>query len=180
MNEHATPFDDVLSLRASGHVRRWHTIRTVTQTTVAEHTGQALSLLLLLYPAPGPSINLIKSLAWHDSAERIVGDVPGPTLRTFPAYKELYEQLEQVVMMRHHPAAIVELTNDEKTWLKACDVLELYLHCHDEIRLGNSHFHVVMKRAEHYLKSPLCSTTPREVLDFVEWFEVVGKTRSFA
>lgn len=98
-------FDETLSLRASGHVRRWHTIRTITQQTVAEHSGQALTLLLQLHP--DPSFNLIRALLWHDSAERVVGDVPSPALRADIVYRDAYEHAERVVFVTQHPSAIM-------------------------------------------------------------------------
>jgi 5'-deoxynucleotidase YfbR-like HD superfamily hydrolase len=168
-------FEDALSLRASGHVARWHTVRTITRQSVAEHSGQAVTLLLLLHP--GPSLNLVKAMNWHDGSERLVGDVPAPIRREFKAFAQMYEELELVVAMRHHPSAVVTLTDDERDWLKTIDVLELFLHCHDEARLGNAEFRVIQGRARDYLWSS--STTPEIVREFVLWFEEEGQTRRF-
>lgn len=167
--------DQILSLRASGHVKRWHTIRTITQQTVAEHSGQALTLLLMLHP--DPSIRLIRTVLWHDSSERVAGDVPAPMRRAFPSFAKQYEEIEEVVAMRWHPEALETLNDEEQRWLKAVDTLELFLHAHDECRLGNCEFHIIFQRAKNYL---MTLTTPPEVVKFVEWFLVEGCTRSFA
>ena len=168
-------FEDALSLRASGHVKRWHTIRTLTQQTVAEHSGQALTLLLILHP--DPSMNLVKALLWHDSSERLVGDIPAPIRRAFPSFAAEYEQLELVVAMKHHPSAIVDLTDDEKRWLKAIDTLELLMHVAEEIKLGNAAFRAIYVRALDYL---LTDATPVEVREFIDWYESNGYQVTFA
>ncbi len=165
--------DEAMSLRASGHVARWHTLQHVNRQTDAEHSAQALSLLLLLHP--DPSVNLIKSLLWHDSAERVCGDMPAPIKRENPELSAHYEAAE-MSFFEIHPTvidAMTKLTEDERLWLKAVDVLELLLYCHDEIAMGNSHFEIIEKRARQYLAS---AVTPIEVTQFVNRFQ----HRSFA
>lgn len=157
--------EEILSLRASGLVKRWHTAPTLHQQTVSEHSGQAVSLLLLLHP--DPSVNLIKGMLWHDSSERHVGDVPSPVRRAEPDFARMYEQIEVAFMEEIHSTAfnaIVRLTPLEMTWLKAIDVLELFLYCHDEVALGNTHFVAIEKRARGYL---LSSEAPSEIIDFI-------------
>lgn len=173
-------FEQVESLRASGHVARWHVFPQLgSRQTVAEHSGQAVSLLLLLHP--GPSLSLIKAMLWHDSAERIVGDVPAPVRRQFPEYSEIYEKIEVLVHDQHHPAvsrAMTDLTIEECQWLKAIDVLELVMHCHDLEMLGNRHAAIARNRACDYLKND--PNTPKIVLEFLQhYFTQDGGPRSF-
>lgn len=173
-------FSHALSLRASGYVKRWHTIHTLRDQTVALHSGQAVSLLLCLYPAPGPSVNLIKAMQWHDCSERIVGDAPSPGLRAFPAYRQMYQELEMVVALRDHPPmheAILALSTEETAWLRAIDVLEAFLFSREEIKLGNEEFGMVSGRLYDSLTR---EETPIVVREFVDWFITDGMNRSFA
>lgn len=169
---------EILSLRASGLVSRWHTVPTLHRQNVAEHSGQAVSLLLMLHPKP--SLNLIKAMMWHDSAERHCGDVPAPVRKENQALSKEYELSEIGFTHEHHPTAYyaqANLTVEERAWLKAIDVLELILYCQDEVTLGNGRFGAICARAEGYLKNS--HSTPVEVLNFLDWFNT-NRTRSFA
>jgi 5'-deoxynucleotidase YfbR-like HD superfamily hydrolase len=171
-------FLHALSLRASGYVKRWHTIHTMREQSVASHSGQAVSLLLCLHPSP--SLNLIKAVLWHDCSERVVGDAPSPGLRAFPEYRRMYEQLEMVVALRDHPSmydAIVALNDDERQWLRAIDVLEAFLFSQEEVKLGNSQFSVVTGRLYDALNM---EGTPAPVIAFRDWYLPEGRDRSFA
>lgn len=167
---------EILSLRASGLVKRWHVITTLREQTVAEHSAQALSLLLLLHP--DPSIRLIKAILWHDSSELKCGDVPSPVRRENPELDAAYRRAERALAKKSHPSyAEIELTLTEKQWLQAVDVLELWLHCHDETMLGNQHFYVIEQRAGAWLEK--CGVQP--VVEFVEWHQAgLNCRRSFA
>lgn len=171
-------FAHALSLRASGYVRRWHTIHTLRDQTVALHSGQAVSLLLCLHPSP--SLNLIKAIQWHDCSERIVGDAPSPGLRAFPKYRAMYEELEMVVALRDHPPmhdALRDLTDEERRWLRAIDVLEAFLFSREEIKLGNEEFGVVSGRLYESLNR---DETPIAIREFVDWYLAVGMQMRFA
>lgn len=177
----AARFFEIESLRASGHTRRWHTFPHLGDSqTVAEHSGQAVSLLLLLHPSP--SVSLIKALMWHDTAERIAGDVPAPIRRMNPDFAEHYELVEAKIHDEHHPSvarAMASLTIEELTWLKAIDVLELVMHCHDMWMLGNRHALIVRDRGVGYLENE--RKTPPIVLEFLNHYLTQdGGPRSFA
>lgn len=169
-------FQQVLSLRASGHVRRWHTIRVIGEQTAAEHSGAAVSLMLLLHPSP--SIALLKAMSWHDSSERVVGDVPAPIRRKMPEFAAMYEQMERVVAMDQHPIAIVELTDEEQTWLRAIDVLELLMFASEQVRIGNADFEIVYGRALSCLDRS--QETPLRVRSFASWYSQHGRWENFA
>lgn len=169
---------EILSLRSSGLVSRWHTVPTLHRQNVAEHSGQAVSLLLMLHPSP--SLSLIKAMLWHDTSERYCGDVPAPVRRMNKTFSDMYEHVEELFMESDHPVAhkaTQELTQSEREWLRAIDVLELILYCQDEVMLGNGRFGVICARAEGYLKNS--HSTPVEVLNFLDWFHT-NRTRSFA
>lgn len=160
------------SLRASGNVKRWHTLPIIGQQTVAEHSGQAVSLLLLLHP--NPSLRLIKAVMWHDSSERAVGDVPA-TARRYHEFYEAYSKAENEFMMNEHPSvydAIAWLDPVELNWLKAVDLLELIMFCDDQFWLGNRQMKIVQNRAIAWMKRN--ENTPIEVQNFLAHYEING------
>lgn len=174
-------FDEILSLRAGAHVSRWHTLPEIGRgQSVGEHSGNTVSLMLLLHPSP--SLELIKAMLWHDTAERLVGDVPAPIRRANPVFAAEYEKAESGVTQSLHPTAHVALTGldeEETYWLKAIDVLELLLHCHDQLMLGNRHYEAIADRAYGYLSSN--EKTPLQVRQFASWcHEGDGRGRSHA
>lgn len=170
-------FSHALSLRAGGYVRRWHTVHTLREQRVDSHSGQAVSLLLCLHPAPSHS--LIKAVLWHDCSERVVGDAPSPGLRAFPEYRRLYEELELVVALRDHPpmhTALTELTTEERQWLRAVDLLEAFLFAREEIRIGNSRFNAISGDLYAVLN---VEGTPTPVMEFLDWYMRHGHDMRF-
>jgi 5'-deoxynucleotidase YfbR-like HD superfamily hydrolase len=161
--------DDILSLRASGHVKRWHTVpRVGGEQSVAEHSAQALSLLFLLHP--NPSINLVKAVLWHDSAERLTGDLPAPIKRKYPEIRNAYMKAEHDFLLKHHAVleALSELTSSDVEWLKVVDVLELLLESRDQMLLGNRHAANIAERARSYLHDMKLN---RAVKDFLAYLD---------
>lgn len=71
------------------HVKRWHTVATVHQQSVAEHqwlvTAIALELNKLIV-GEEPPVTLILEAMFHDAPEVRLGDPPTPAKRHFPAY----------------------------------------------------------------------------------------------
>lgn len=127
----------VKRLRESGHVRRCHTIPHLGEYTVGKHSYDALSLLLVLHP--GPSVNLIKAVLWHDAGERYCGDLPAPAKWASATLREAYETLEAGVVRRMHGLGEImdSFTEDDKRWLDAVDRIEFMLWCFEQTQLGN-------------------------------------------
>lgn len=175
MSDLMSEFRETMSLRASFLVKRWHVMPTIREQTVGEHSGQAVQLLLMLHP--DPSMSLVKALLWHDTSERVVGDVPAPAKRAHPEFCKFYEAYEERIQREMHPSTIVELMPSDHRWLKAIDVLELVLHMGDEILLGSKHAVIVSKRARKYLRDS--ADTPAEVSAFLDAYEAFGH-ESFA
>lgn len=123
----------VAATREGGAVRRCHAIPHHGLYNIAQHSYGAVSLLLLLHPEP--SLNLIKALQWHDVGERWLGDMPGPAKTVNERLGEVYEQVEARMLFQLGLAPA--LTEEEAHWLKAMDVLELWLWCREEEALGN-------------------------------------------
>ncbi len=155
---------EILSLRAGGRVLRWHAMPHVGQQTVADHCGHAVGLLFLLHPSPGEA--LVKSLLWHDQAERVVGDMPSPGKRAFPTLGAEYERAEAEFLGRYADVAAANssLTEEDLAWLSAIDRLERYLFLRDQEMLGNAHAVAVADRQRAALTDP---SVPEPIREFV-------------
>jgi len=156
---------NILRIRAAGTIKRCHTNQHHGAYTVAEHVGQAICLLLALHPHPGPSVNLIRALAFHDHPELYTGDVPAPVKRREPRLSEMLHAIEQDFYEDHPVTKNSPLTDDEIRWLKGIDNLELYLWCRDQELLGNRHASIIAGRVLDYFHA---DRTPQVILSFVE------------
>lgn len=161
---------EILKLRAAGYVRRWHTVAHVTRDqNDAEHSAQALSLLLMLHPLP--SISMVKVMLWHDMGELGVGDVPAyPALRNNPDLRQAYKSAESRFISENFQrlnVALGDLSDDEHQWIRECDLLELCLFCNDQIQNGNHHFAPILNRGLDYLHA--IPGLHKEVVDFQSW-----------
>jgi hypothetical protein len=117
------PEKQVQATREGGRVQRCHVVDHKGLYDVAQHTYGALNLLLLLHPEP--SLQLIKAVQWHDVAERWTGDVPATAKWMNPRLREALKLLEEPLMKRF--GLHQDLTLQEKEWLAAVDILELWL-----------------------------------------------------
>lgn len=125
-------------LQTGANVKRWHTKALIGEQNLGHHSFGALSLLLLLHPAP--TMTLVKAVLWHDMAEQYVGDVPSPTLWRNPSFREQYEDIENAFLERMLNIHMENLDPLEVTWLKAVDKLECLLFSREQLRLGNLAF----------------------------------------
>lgn len=173
-------YREIEAIRSSGHVRRYHVVPIVGQQTVAEHSAQALSLLLLLHPDPQP--DLIRAMLWHDVGERVVGDAPAPGRRRFSYYGHIYDETETTVNEAEHPTAarsIANLSTSDQIWLRSIDVLEAIMFCSDQMMLGNTHAKVMRDRCLVWIGAN--RDTPTQIVEFLSWYlNQPGGPRSFA
>lgn len=138
----------IRAAREGGHVERCHTVPHLGSYSVGKHSFDAVSLLLLLHPEPGPSVNLIKGVLWHDVGERWVGDSPSPAKWFNPAFGEAYEAAEKEALLRS--GFYIELTPRETDWLKAVDRLELLLWALDQVAIGNKNVTGMIENLHDY------------------------------
>lgn len=150
----------VIAAREAAQVKRGHTYFSFQQDTVGVHSFNMLNLLFALHPEP--SSNLIRAVLFHDIAERYAGDIPGPAKRASPELKKASQALEASVenALDMH----VDLSEDERRWLKGVDKLEFYMWASEEAAMGN---YQVAGKAEA-MKEGLLSDprTPQAVKDF--------------
>ena len=123
----------IRAFREAGNIQRAHTIPHRGSYTNAEHQYNVLSLLLVLHPNPSPE--LMKAALWHDVGERWTGDVPGSIKYVLPDVRFQMDELEEE--FKERLGVPVNLSHEDKQWLRACDKIELWLWACDEAAMGN-------------------------------------------
>ena len=165
--EHGTKeeFRSLIRLyRAGGHVYRLHTVPTLLNETVAQHTFGVMSILRALYhPAWPPNRLLVRALD-HDMPEQYTGDMPAPIKWKSDVIDEALKDIEADWW---DEAGIVPspLRVEEYYILKAADMLDLILKCNEELNMGNKN------RLGMYKTSDIISNgiTYISGLDLPEW-----------
>jgi 5'-deoxynucleotidase YfbR-like HD superfamily hydrolase len=125
--------DELDTLRQAGHVRRFHTELSMSQTNAA-HSWHAVTLALILEPAL--SREAIIQMHMHDVPEVFTGDFPAPVKWEYPELKELLARIEADGERQIGYAAPL-LSDYERTLLKFCDHGELVLTCYEYAMMGN-------------------------------------------
>lgn len=168
-----TPVQKALALREGGQTTRCHTMHYFGHYDVAIHSFNALNLLFVLYPPPdAPSLNLIQAILWHDIPERWTGDVPTPAKLANKVLKEEVDNLENEVLKALELADVfVNLTPKERDWLRAVDLLELFVWGKEQEAMGNVMVANMNRQIIRIFESR--SETPLPVLIFVRDFEYI-------
>ena len=145
----ADPFLRMLRLRAGGAVKRYHTFPTLGNQSVGEHSHAVAMFILSFHPSP--SLNLIKACLSHDLAEYDTGYCPANVKWAYPAMTAMLELAEHYI--DDQLGISVELTDEERKWLKLADTLEYCLYSLDQRRLGNQNMDIVFGRGMVRLES---------------------------
>lgn len=161
-----TTTERVLATREAGNVRRCHVVPHHGEYTVGKHSYDAASLLCVLHP--NPSANLIKAVLWHDGAERWLGDMPAPAKWWDVELGRIYEKTEERVLRLW--GLSVSLTDEELSWLRAVDRIELLLWCLDQQKLGNHHIDTFVVHLNRYFDENM-DDMPQQCQDFLASFE---------
>lgn len=159
-------------IRKAGGVKRFHTVPTIGNQTVAEHSYN-LCMLLLEVTEGKCSTNLLKAALYHDIPEIATGDIPATTKWSSVELHGALLELEEVFINEHK--LDVPLTLEEMFLLKFCDMLELVLYCLDQLKLGNRNMFPIAQRGIMFL-SKMGATNP---LCLKELDTVVGKLRRY-
>ena len=153
--------------REGGQVRRAHTTPHIGHYDNAQHS---FNMLLLLYELhPDPSLELSKAIAYHDLAERYMGDIPAPALLEYPEIRDGIKQVEKEV------AALmgleIQISDDDKRWLASLDKLEHWLWCQDQLALGNQNVRAhIAKLDQIFFDLAKQGQMPIQVVDFLAKF----------
>lgn len=158
--------DKIQAIRAGGAVKRHHTMPTVGEDTNAQHTYNCLNLLFQLHPEP--TMGLVKAMLWHDVPEVFTGDIPSPVKRFSDkigrGVKELEDQIERALEIH------VDLTPEEKAWLKGIDRAEFIVWAEDQVLRGNYSAEAKLVASFHRLMGD--PNTPDQIKEFVREMEI--------
>lgn len=140
--------DFVKMLYEGGCVKRFHTVRTIGEQNVAEHSFYVAALAAHLYPEA--SANLLRACLYHDLAEQNTGDVPAHVKWANPSMKKAVAE-EELAFERFWEINF-ELTEKEISVIKWCDILEALLYSEKQLELGNTNLRIVIQRLLRYIR----------------------------
>ena len=105
-----------------GQVKRWHTVRGVSQTT-AEHSW-GVALFLTIYH-PYPSARLLRAAILHDLHESEFADIPSHIKDKYSFLLDIEEAEEQLFFRKYGIENPYEdMSKEELKWLKLADMSE--------------------------------------------------------
>lgn len=125
----------VVEARSGGRVERCHGVPHVGSYNNAAHSWGVAMLMHYLWPEDFPRLAL--ACLSHDVPERLVGDIPAPSLRHIPGLREGIGGLEARINISLGLPAEAELSEEDHSKLKACDHLELWIWSNEQLLLGN-------------------------------------------
>lgn len=140
--------DRVIAIRDAGKVERVHTLPHHGSYSIAAHSWQAAMLLYLLWPDRFKQL-VIHALA-HDIPEHITGDVPAPMKKVLNERTTLFRDFEDNIL-RRYGLPINALPKEDQDRLRACDYLEFYMWCRDQLHLGNKFVENALGEISWYL-----------------------------
>lgn len=114
-------------------VKRFHTIPTVAENTVGQHS-HGVAMFCILLEGGNPSAALLMKALTHDMAEQYTGDVPSPAKRALGIRKEFGEIEERLLETVGFSYAV---TPHEEVVLKLADCADGLMFCARERMLGN-------------------------------------------
>lgn len=158
--------DQIEFMLAGGFTKRFHTVMTLREHTVAAHSYGVACLCYLLSNCD-PSVNLLMAALTHDMAEQFVGDIPSPSKRGSTALKEHLDKLEGGFLFTN--GLVFELDPKEKVILKTADIFDGMWNCIQERKLGNKGIEVAYHNFNSYATSILPPYNGGQVAQPVEW-----------
>jgi 5'-deoxynucleotidase YfbR-like HD superfamily hydrolase len=139
-----------------GLVKRFHTMDTLKENSVAQHSF-GVAWLCYLAREGKPSLELIMAALAHDLAEQAVGDIPSPAKRDLHVGSRL-EELE--ARIRDNNGLPDLLSDEEQRTLKLADCLDGMMFCLHELRRGNKNVCIVFDRYRSYIEELQGLTAP--------------------
>lgn len=133
LNPNSKTLAQVRTLFDGSAVKRFHTVPTVTENTVGQHS-HGVAMFCMLLEDGKPSAALLMKALTHDLAEQYTGDVPSPAKRALGIRKEFGEVEEQLLATVDFS---IEVTPHEEVVLKLADCADGMLFCARERMYGN-------------------------------------------
>lgn len=156
-------YQQLLFITQGGLVKRYHTIPTVKEVTIAEHSYMVAWLCYQLwteehYGYPIRATLLMSALS-HDLAEQVLGDIPAPTKWNNETPAILTDQ-EQDLLCENN--CLFPINPDEADVLRMADSFAGMIECIKERGLGNLFVEKVYNRWEERILTTLPITTRGE------------------
>tara|TARA_R110000737_G_scaffold343994_1_gene370643 strand:+ start:731 stop:1120 length:390 start_codon:yes stop_codon:yes gene_type:complete len=92
---------------------------------------------------------LVEAALCHDLGEYFTGDSPWPVKQSNAVFKKELSTMETEHLKKIN--AFVNLTDEEQSYLKIADMLEVMYYALEEITMGNQLFKEIFERAKTYL-----------------------------
>lgn len=139
---------NIIKSRLGGKVERCHSIPHQGTYNNASHTWGVLMLLWYLFPVDFPRLAAVTMA--HDVPEGWLGDIPATVMRYAKGVREEMAKLERLVCEDLGLPFEGDLSAEDHAKLKACDRLELYLWCCEQLTLGNVHAGEPLRELDRY------------------------------
>ena len=158
-----TGMNDLFNMIRGGAIKRYHTLETIGEQSVASHSwGVAM---ILQYLEPNVSKEAILRALTHDVAELFTGDIPAPVKWANP---DLVEVLKRIEDKYESDIGIGFKLSPEETALgKQADMFELLVFCVRQRRLGNTNMNEVFSNGVEYLASSNLNSKGKELLGYL-------------
>ena len=159
-------YNDLMRVRLSGGVARFHTVALMPPQRVDSHVAQMLFMLFALHPSP--SVNLISAVLHHDAPEQVIGDIPSPATHMFPMLGDAKTHAEQAVISSNsilRRESQRSLNSDDIVWLSGLDIVECFLTCLEQQVTGNRAVTPILTRISKYVEA---MELPPELREFYE------------
>lgn len=125
----------IIRSRCGGRVERCHTIPHQGSYSNAAHSWGVAMLMWYLFPQDYPRLSIY--CLTHDIGEGWTGDVPAPALWAVTGMRESFSALEGELQEMAGVPREDSLSDEDMRKLKACDRLELYIWCREQLLRGN-------------------------------------------
>jgi 5'-deoxynucleotidase YfbR-like HD superfamily hydrolase len=149
INHHAGTLDQLMFLRRSGRVLRYHCEDLLKPQDVAQHS-YGVAWLCWLLADQHPTVYLIMGALQHDAAEHGTGDIPSTTKRELNIRAQVQDMEDK--LLEHNGINIGQLTEEEEKILKIADALDGVLHMVREKELGNHTIGAIFKNYVAYTR----------------------------
>lgn len=145
-----TILKNIIQTRAGGKVERCHSIPHHGSYCNASHQWNVAMLVLYLFPEAFPRV-VVYALT-HDVPEFIFGDVPAPTMRYVPGLRDTLGKLEAEYAHSLSLPSEDLLSEEDLRKVKACDALEFWLWCKEQLLLGNRYAEEALQEVERFFE----------------------------
>lgn len=155
------------------YIDRWSLMRSNIAENLSEHSlevaiiAHALAVIGNTYLSKNYNAELIALKAiYHDAPEILTGDMPTPVKYYNDEIRTAYKAVEKTATdriisllpeeMKQTYTDAFNLTQEEKTLIKAADKLCAYIKCMNEIKSGNPEFKAATRSTEQSLEKLNC------------------------